>query len=145
MPLPTFYFAVGARPRPRDCLVAMLAGQRHFLMPAGSTADRLLQRTPGVHVVLDSWAFPPGTPVRPSLARYAHLVAGWHARTRCAAEAGQPDTPWLDWAVTYDTIGDDAQLQALCRPALPYPRPADCPSDPLPSCRRRCDHRRPAA
>jgi hypothetical protein len=40
---PTFYFAVGARPRPRDVLVAMLAGQRHFLAPAGSFADLSLE------------------------------------------------------------------------------------------------------
>lgn len=134
MPSPAFYFAVGARPRPRDCLVALLAGQHHFLVPAGSTADRLLQRTPDVHVVLDSWAFPPGNPVRPSLARYAHLVAGWHARTRCTAEAGQLAAPWLDWAATYDTIGDsaaserdDAQLQALCRQLCRTPDPPIVP------------------
>lgn len=134
MPSPTFYFAVGARPRLRDCLVAMLAGQRHFLVPAGSSADRLLQRTPGVRVVLDSWAFPPGNPVRPSLARYAHLVAGWHMRTRYAAESGWLNATWFDWAVSYDTIGDgaaserdDAQLQALCRQLCHTPDPPIVP------------------
>lgn len=106
MPLPTFYFAVGARPRPRDVHVAILIGQRHFLVPAGSSADTLLQRTPGVHVVLDSWAFPPGNPVRPSLARYAYLIAAWCAHTCVAAEKSRLDAPWFDWAVSYDTIGD---------------------------------------
>ncbi|MEI7642967.1 MAG: hypothetical protein WCJ55_01540 [Chloroflexales bacterium] len=136
---PTFYFALGARPRSRDLQVAMLVGQRHYLVPAGSPGAALLRRTPGVHVVLDSWAFPPGNTDRPSLARYAHLVAGWQLQNRVAT--GQPTAPWFDWALSYDTIGDaitserdDARLRTLfmriCRcldpPIVPithYPGP----------------------
>lgn len=136
---PTFYFAIGARARHRDLAIALLLGQRHYLVPAGLPTDRLLARTPGVHVVLDSWAFPPGNADRPTLPRYAHLVAAWHARS--LAGAAQPDAPRLDWALSYDTIGNpfasqrDEQrlsrlLQSLCHspdpplvPVTHYPGP----------------------
>lgn len=125
---PTFYFAIGARPRPRDLVVAMLTGQRHFLVPAGSAGARLLQRTPGIHVVLDSWAYPPGNPVRPTLARYAHLIASWYH------VAGHTEAAHLDWAVSYDTIGnprasarDDLDLQRLCAQLCRTPDPPVVP------------------
>ncbi len=82
---PIFYFVVAVKHRPRDVLVATLVDQCHLLAPAGSSANRLLQRTLGVSVVVDSWVFPPGNPVRSSLVSYAHLIAGWYARTRYAA------------------------------------------------------------
>jgi hypothetical protein len=125
---PTFYFALGARARPHDLAIAMLVGQRHYLAPAGSSTARLLARTPGVHVVLDSWAFPPGNTDRPSLPRYAHMVAGWYARNLIGA--AQPESSWLDWALSYDTIGDalaserdDARLRALLQAICHYTDP----------------------
>ncbi|PDW05120.1 hypothetical protein [Candidatus Viridilinea mediisalina] len=72
---PTFYFALGARARPHDLVIALHVGQRHYLVPAGSSTERLLARTPGVHVVLDSGAFPPGNTARLSLPHYAHRVS----------------------------------------------------------------------
>jgi hypothetical protein len=136
---PLFYFALGARPRRRDVTVAMLAGQQHFLVPAGSPGATLLRHTPGVHVVLDSWAFPPGNRDRPSLARYAHLIADWYQQNSVANLAR--NGACFDWALSYDTIGDavasvrdDLKLQALvgqiCRcldlpivPVTHYPGP----------------------
>jgi hypothetical protein len=127
---PMFYFALGARARPHDLVIAMLVGQRHYLAPAGSSTARLLTRTPGVHVVLDSWAFPPGNTDRPSLPRYAHMLAGWYARNLTGA--AQPESSWLDWALSYDTIGDalaserdDARLRALLQAIC------HCPDSPL--------------
>ncbi|MEN9938342.1 MAG: hypothetical protein RLZZ387_4921 [Chloroflexota bacterium] len=101
---PTFYFALGARPRRRDLVVALLVGQRHFLVPAGSPGATLLQQTPTVHVVLDSWAYPPGNTDRPSLPRYAHLLAGWHCNHAPVNLSNAGAT--FDWALSYDTIGD---------------------------------------
>lgn len=101
---PTFYFALGARPRRRDLTVALMVGQRHFLVPAGSPGAALLKQTPDVHVVLDSWAFPPGNTDRPSLPRYAHLVAGWHREN--GATTIDRSGACFDWALSYDTIGD---------------------------------------
>jgi hypothetical protein len=125
---PTFYFAIGARARRRDLAIAMLVGQCHYLVPAGSPMARLLAQTPGVHIVLDSWAFPPGNTDRPSLPRYAHLVADWYARNLTSAT--QQEAPWFDWALSYDTIGDalaserdEYRLSELLQTLCHYPDP----------------------
>ncbi|WP_129676609.1 hypothetical protein [Candidatus Chloroploca sp. Khr17] len=135
---PTFYFALGARARPYDLAIALHVGQRHYLVPAGSSTERLLARTPGVHVVLDSGAFPPGNTARLSLPYYAHRVANW-----CTPPPISPSVPApaLAWALSYDTMGnplaserDDVRLTALLQtmghgpdppivPIIHYPGP----------------------
>ena len=72
--------------------IAVMA-QDASMAPAGSSTARLLARTPGVHVVLDSWAFPPGNTDRPSLPRYAHMVAGWYARNLTGAAQATASRP----------------------------------------------------
>jgi hypothetical protein len=110
----TFYFAIGARPRRRDLDVALAVGQRHFLVPVGSTAIPWLRYLPGVRVALDSAAWPPDNPDRPSLEAYARAILSWRLS----------DGSWgnLDWAASYDHIGnwvatrrDHARLLALLR------------------------------
>jgi hypothetical protein len=101
---PVFFFAVGARPCPNDLASARLVGQRHFLVPAGSRAATLLRTMPDVTVALDSWAYPPDTPARPSVAAYAQSIAAWYRGTPPCAE--------FAWAVSYDTIGDAARSAA---------------------------------
>jgi hypothetical protein len=111
---PTFYFAIGARPRRRDLDVALSAGQRRFLVPVGSTAIAWLRHRPDVRVALDSAAWPPDNPNRPTLAAYTQAILAWRL----------PDGSWgnLDWAASYDHIGnplathrDHARLLALLR------------------------------
>jgi hypothetical protein len=58
----TFYFAIGRDYRFRDLTIALACGQRHFLLPTGSLAARRLRAIPGVHVALDSAAYPPNNP-----------------------------------------------------------------------------------
>lgn len=96
--VPTFYFAIGARPRRRDLDVSLAAGQRHFLVPVGSSAIPWLRHRPGVHVALDSAAWPPDNPSRPSIETYVRAILTWRL----------PDGSWgnLDWAASYDHIGD---------------------------------------
>ena len=101
---PTFYFALGARPARRDLAVALAVGQTEFLIPAGSTATAWLRVMEGVRVVLDSAAWPPGNPSRPSLEAYVDSLLSWR----------QADGAWgnLDWAAAYDHIGDPSRTQA---------------------------------
>lgn len=101
---PTFYFAIGARPARRDLAIALAVGQTDFLIPVGSTATSWLRDLDGVRVVLDSAAWPPGNPDRPSLDAYARAVLSWR----------QADGSWgnLDWAAAYDHIGNPAKTQA---------------------------------
>jgi hypothetical protein len=101
---PTFYFALGARPAHRDLAVALAVGQTAFLIPAGSTATAWLRVMDGVRVVLDSAAWPPGNPSRPSLEAYVDALQSWR----------QADGAWgnLDWAAAYDHIGDPSRTQA---------------------------------
>lgn len=115
---PQFYFALGARARPHDLAIALHVGQRHYLVPAGSSTERLLARTPGVHVVLDSGAFPPGNTARLSLPYYAHRVANWWRSPHTSPPASA--SACLAWALSYDTMGnplaserDDVRLTAL--------------------------------
>jgi hypothetical protein len=108
----TFYFAIGRDYRRRDLTIALACGQRHFLVPAGSLAARRLRAIPGIHVALDSAAYPPNNPKRISCAAYWQEVLSWRHRS---GEWGG-----LDWFASYDTIGniaqtlhDEQKLQAL--------------------------------
>jgi hypothetical protein len=72
----------------------------------------------GIHVALDSAAYPPNNPKRISLAAYWQEVLSW--RRRCGEWGG------LDWFASYDTIGnitqtlhDEQELQALIRRDAP--------------------------
>lgn len=96
--MPQFYFAIGRAPALRDWAVCRLVGQRHFLVPAGSPAERYLRAQPDVSVILDSGAYPPGNTARPSLRQYGWIVRWW---------SGQLDR--FAWAVSYDTLGNPAQ------------------------------------
>lgn len=93
--MPVFYFAIGRSPAARDWEVCRLVGQRHFLVPAGSPAERYLRTQPGVSVILDSGAYPPGNTARPTLRQYGWIVRWW---------SGQLDR--FAWAVSYDTLGN---------------------------------------
>jgi len=81
--------------------IALACGQRHFLVPAGTLAARRLRDTPGIHVALDSAAYPPSNPNRISLAAYWQEVLSWR---RAPGDWG-----CLDWFASYDTIGDAVQ------------------------------------
>jgi hypothetical protein len=97
----TFFFAIGRDYRRRDLDIAVGCGQRHFLVPAGSLAARRLRDIPGIHVALDSAAYPPHNPNRISLAAYWHEVLSWR---RAPGDWG-----CLNWFASYDTISDAAQ------------------------------------
>jgi hypothetical protein len=108
----TFYFAIGRDYRHRDLAIALACGQQHFLVPAGSLAARRLRAISGIHVALDSAAYPPNDPKRISLAAYWQEVMSWRC---CSGDWGG-----LDWFASYDTIGniaqtlhDEQELQAL--------------------------------
>jgi len=114
----TFYFAIGRDYRHRDLAIALACGQRHFLVPAGSLAARRLRAISGIHVALDSAAYPPNNPKRISRAAYWQEVVSW--RRRCGDWGG------LDWFASYNTIGniaqtrhDEQELQALIRRDAP--------------------------
>jgi hypothetical protein len=97
----SFYFAIGRDYRHRDLTIALACGQRHFLVPAGSLAARRLRAISGIHVALDSAAYPPNNPKRVSLAAYWQAVLSWRHRSG--------DWGCLDWFASYDTIGNSAQ------------------------------------
>lgn len=119
---PTFYFAIGARHRRRDLTVAILVGQREFLVPAGSPGAALVRAEPRTRVVLDSWAWPPNNPDRLSLAAYWREVQTWRAA----------DGSWrCDWFASYDTIGNPAQSQRDYRALLALMVEADLATAPL--------------
>jgi hypothetical protein len=94
----TFYFAIGRDYRKRDLDIALATGQRHFLVPAGSLAAQRLRGVPGMHVALDSEAYPPNNSNRISLVDYWDEVLAWRR--------GSDDWGTLDWFASYDTIGD---------------------------------------
>jgi hypothetical protein len=94
----TFYFAIGRDYRKADLDIALAIGQRHFLVPAGSLAARRLRGVNGIHIALDSEAFPPDNPRRISLSDYWDTVLTWRHRPG--------DWGSLDWFASYDTIGD---------------------------------------
>jgi hypothetical protein len=111
---PTFYFAIGARPRRRDLDVALATQQQHFLLPVGSTAIPWLRHRPGVRVGRFGLRGGQAALSSPTLAAYAQAILAWRL----------PDGSWgnLDWAATYDHIGnptatirDHARLLALLR------------------------------
>jgi hypothetical protein len=93
--MPQFFFAIGRAPSARDWAVCRLVGQRHFLVPAGSPAERTLRTMPDVSAILDSGAYPPHNPQRPTLEQYAWIVRWW---------SRHPDR--FAWAASYDTMGD---------------------------------------
>jgi hypothetical protein len=97
----TFYYAIGRDYRRADLDIALATGQRHFLVPAGSLAARRLRSVSGIHVALDSEAFPPNNPKRISLPDYWDAVLSWRR--------GPGDWGSLDWFASYDTIGDPAR------------------------------------
>lgn len=96
--MPEFYFALGRSPAGRDWEVCRLVGQRHFLVPAGSLAERSLRTMPDVSVIIDSGAYPPGNPDRPTLEQYWWIVRWWSKQLDRFA-----------WAASYDTLGDPAR------------------------------------
>jgi hypothetical protein len=100
---PTFYFAIGDRPRPRDLAVALAVGQRHFLMPFTSTILPLLRDESGISVVVDSRAWPPNDPNRPSLEAYVRHLLTW--RRPCGSWGN------LAWAAAYDHLRDPNRSQ----------------------------------
>ncbi len=97
----SFFFAIGRDYRRRDLEIALACGQRHFLVPAGTLAARRLRDIAGIHVALDSAAYPPRNPNRISLGAYWQEVLSWR---RAPGDWG-----CLDWFASYDTIGDAAQ------------------------------------
>lgn len=96
--MPEFSFAIGRAPAARDWAVCRLVGQRSFLVPAGSLAERTLRTMPDVSVILDSGAYPPGNPDRPTLHQYWWIVRWWSKELARFA-----------WAASYDTLGDPAR------------------------------------
>lgn len=108
--MPTFYFAIGRSPAARDWAVCRLVGQRHFLVPAGSLAERTLRTLPDVTLILDSGAYPPGNAQRPTLAQYAWIVRWWSRHLDRFA-----------WAASYDTLGDPERSAADHDRLLDYP------------------------
>lgn len=96
--MPEFYFAIGRSPAARDWEVCRLVGQRHFLVPAGSLAERALRTMPDVSVIIDSGAYPPGNPDRPTLDQYWWIVRWWSKQLERFA-----------WAASYDTLGDPSR------------------------------------
>lgn len=116
--MPEFYFAIGRAPAAGDWEVCRLVGQRHFLVPAGSLAERTLRTMPDVAVIIDSGAYPPGNPNRSTLAQYWWIVRWW---------SGQLDR--FAWAASYDTLGDPARSVRDHDRLLdqPWRYPADAP------------------
>ncbi len=98
----TFYLAIGGRSTAADLSVALAIGQRHFLVPAGSSMAETLRTTPNVRVCLDSGAWPIHNPARLSLDEYAAEILRW--RLPCGG--------WLlDWFAGYDHILDPGRTQ----------------------------------
>lgn len=98
----TFFLAIGGRSTAADLSVALAIGQRHFLVPAGSSMAEMLRTTPGVRVCLDSGAWPIHNPARLSLDEYAAEILRW--RLPCGG--------WLlDWFAGYDHILDPGRTQ----------------------------------
>jgi hypothetical protein len=106
----------------RDWAICRLVGQRSFLVPAGSPAERTLRTMPDVSVILDSGAYPPGNVNRSTLRQYGWIVRWW---------SGQLDR--FAWAVSYDTLGDPARTARDHDRLLdlPWRWPADVPVVPV--------------
>jgi hypothetical protein len=104
VPAAQFYFAIGARSSEDDVLSAIQAGVHHLLVPGGSAMERRLRTCPDpadapLRVLLDSGAWPPDNPRRPTIHEYIWLVEHWQ-RFLPQRFAG---------AFAYDTIGDPVQ------------------------------------
>jgi len=116
---PTFYFAWGRNPTLRDIDVTFAVGQRHFMVPVCSPASRHLINFPNVHVVLDSAAWPPGNPRRPSFSTWLQSIKWWYNHTIAYDPPGscyerpvhRAEGPHLDYVIAYDHIGDPGQTQ----------------------------------
>lgn len=100
--MPKFYFAIGGRSSQHDLSIAIAVGQRHFLVPAGSAMAERLRSLSDVHVVLDSGAWPPSSTTRLTLEQYAQEVLSWR---------NSAGTWRIDWAASYDTIGDPERTE----------------------------------
>lgn len=98
-----YLFACGGAVNLRDVDVALACGQREFLVSVGTPAARHLRQLPGVSVVLDSAAWPPNDPTRPS------FDAWWQGLRRWRDRPG--DYGNLAYAIAYDTILNAARTQ----------------------------------
>lgn len=103
-----YYFAIGGKPSAADLDIALLCGQRHFLVPFATPMEfrlRALARTrDDLHVVLDSRAWPPGDPNRPSREAYHQAILAW--------QRSDGSFRGLDYAIAYDHIGDGERSMA---------------------------------
>ncbi len=100
---PRYCFACGGAVTLRDVDVALACGQRDLLVSVGTSAARHLRQLPDVSVVLDSAAWPPGDPTRPSFDTWWQTLRAWRD--------GPADYGKLAYAIAYDTIGDPARTQ----------------------------------
>lgn len=102
MPL-HYAFACGGGVTLRDLDVALACGQRDFLVSVGTPAARHLRRLSGISVVLDSAAWPPDDPTRPSFEAWWQELRRWRE--------APDDYGNLAYAIAYDTIGQPARTQ----------------------------------
>lgn len=119
------HFACGGDLTLRDLDVALACGQRDLLVSAGTPAVRHLRRLPGVSVVLDSAAWPPNNPARPSFDTWWQALRAWRD--------GPADYGNLTCAIAYDTIGHAAQTQRdyTCLMGRVFDRAGDLPVVPV--------------
>ena len=98
-----YFLAIGGDTTLRDVDVAIACGQTDLLVSVGKPLARHLRGLPGVRVVLDSAAWPPNDPARPSFDAWWQLLRGWR---QDAQDYGN-----LRYAIAYDTITDGARTQ----------------------------------
>ena len=98
-----YILAIGGDTTLRDVDVALACGQTDLLVSVGKPLARHLRGLPGVTVVLDSAAWPPNDPARPSFDAWWQLLRGWRQ--------DENDYGNLRYAVAYDTITDGARTQ----------------------------------
>jgi hypothetical protein len=91
-----YFFACGESVTLRDLDVALACGQRAFLVSVATSSAKHLRRLNHVQVVLDSAAWPPHNPRRPSLDTWWQELRRWRE--------GPGDYGNLAYAMAYDTI-----------------------------------------